>query len=181
MSRSLRIALVSLVLASAACSSAGPYGYSRTYSPLDEEEEFLDGTRELDPVMVERAPRTWSTSRISVFGVVKERKQAPGGATDLTLSMRALEPRNLCDSRDEETCRVTISEREHAIVHAIVKLRGPDDLGKHAVAPGSLVRVIGKLAQGVHEDGSYVLQTEYLRHWPRDYYVTTAERESMRQ
>jgi hypothetical protein len=181
MSLLLRTALVSLSLALFACSSAGQYGYSRTYSPLDEEEDFLDGTRELDPVMVERAPRTWSKSRISVFGVVKERKQAPGGASDLTLSMRSLEPRNLCDSMDEETCRVTISEREHAIVHAIVALKGEDDLGKHAVAPGSLVRVIGKLAQGVDEDGSYVLQTEYLRHWPRDYYVTTAERDSMRQ
>ena len=31
-----------------------------------------------------------------------------------------------CDSRDESTCRVTISEREHAIVHAIAALKGED-------------------------------------------------------
>jgi len=165
-----------------ACSSAGPYGYSREYSPLDEEEELLDGSRELDPVQIERDPETWKKGRISVFGVVKERKQGPGGATDLTLSMRSLATRNLCDSRDESTCRVTISEREHAIVHAIAALKGEDDLGRKAVMPGSLVRVIGRLAQGVDtKDGSYVLQAQYLRHWPRDEYVTMGERDYMRQ
>jgi hypothetical protein len=177
----LRTLLVTLLL-SCACSSAGPYGYSRTYSPLDQEDELLEGTRELDPVMIERAPETWRRGRISVFGVVTERKQGRAGAHDLTLSMRSLAPRNLCDSRDEETCRVTVSEREHAIVHAIAKLEGGDDLGRKAVVPGSLVRVIGRLAQGVDaKDGAYVIQAEYLRHWPRDEFVTTGERDSMRQ
>lgn len=165
-----------------ACSSAGPYGYSRTYSPLDREEELLDGSRELDPVMIERDPATWRNARLSVFGVVTERRQGPGGAADLTLSMRALAPRNLCDSRDESTCRVTVSEREHAVVHAIAALEGEDDIGRRAVAPGSLVRVIGKLAQGVDAtDGAYVLRAEYLRHWPRDEYATTGDRDHMRQ
>jgi hypothetical protein len=176
-----RILFAALFVA-CACSSAGPYGYSREYSPLDEEEELLDGSRELDPVQIERDPETWKKGRISVFGVVKERKQGPGGATDLTLSMRSLATRNLCDSRDESTCRVTISEREHAIVHAIAALKGEDDLGRKAVMPGSLVRVIGRLAQGVDtKDGSYVLQAQYLRHWPRDEYVTMGERDYMRQ
>ena len=176
-----RIAFAALFVA-CACSSAGPYGYSREYSPLDEEEELLDGSRELDPVQIERDRETWKKGRISVFGVVKERKQGPGGATDLTLSMRSLATRNLCDSRDESTCRVTISEREHAIVHAIAALKGEDDLGRKAVMPGSLVRVIGRLAQGVDtKDGSYVLQAQYLRHWPRDEYVTMGERDYMRQ
>ena len=176
-----RILFTTLIVA-CACSSAGPYGYSREYSPLDEEEELLDGARELDPVDVERNAETWKKGRISVFGVVKERKQGPGGATDLTLSMRSLATRNLCDSRDEATCRVTISEREHALVHAIAALKGEDDLGRKAVMPGSLVRVIGRLAQGVDaKDGTYVLQAEYLRHWPRDEYVTMGERDSMRQ
>lgn len=174
--------LLGTLLVACACSSAGPYGYSREYSPLDQEEELLDGTRELDPVDIERNADTWRKGRISVFGVVKERKQAAGGTTDLTLSMRALATRNLCDNRDEATCRVTISEREHAIVHAIAALEGADDLGSKAVMPGSLVRVIGRLAQGVDpKDGSYVLQVEYLRHWPRDEYVTMGEREHMRQ
>ena len=174
--------LFAALFVACACSSAGPYGYSREYSPLDEEEELLDGSRELDPVQIERDPLTWKKGRISVFGVVKERKQAPGGATDLTLSMRSLATRNLCDSRDESTCRVTIGEREHAIVHAIAALKGEDDLGRKAVMPGSLVRVIGRLAQGVDtKDGSYVLQAQYLRHWPRDEYVTMGERDYMRQ
>jgi hypothetical protein len=173
--------IVAIGLVASGCASAGPYGYAREYTPLDEEESHLNGARELDPVMVERAPETWRKGRISVFGVVKERKQSTAGASDLTLSMRSLATRNLCDSRDEETCRVTVTEREHALVHAIVALKGEDDLGKKAVMPGSLVRVIGRLAEGVDKDGAYVLQAEYIRHWPRDEYVTTGERDSMRQ
>lgn len=169
-----------LVLASA-CSSAGQYGYSRIYEPLDEEEEAAENVRELDPVEVERAPEVWRSARVSVFGVVKARKDGDGGTADLLLSMRALAPRNLCDSLDEASCRVTVSEREHAELHAIVALAPNDDIGKHAVAPGSLVRVIGRLAQGVHkEDGALVIRAEYYRHWPYGEYVTTEARDHMR-
>jgi hypothetical protein len=168
-------------LALAACHSAGPYGYARSYSPLSEEEDAAEGTKEYDPVMIEREPGSWRGQRLSIFGVVKQRSQAPGGNAYLTLSVRTLATRNLCDQMDEDTCRVTVSDHEFAVLHAIVKLRPEDDLGKQSLAPGSLVRVIGKLTDGVDKtDGMQVLKGNYYRHWPRNFYVTMADRDHMR-
>jgi hypothetical protein len=168
-------------LALAACHSAGPYGYSRVYSPLSEEEDAARGAKEYDPVMIERDPGTWKGQTLSIFGIVKQRGQAPGGMAYLTLSVRTLATRNLCDQMDEDTCRVTVSDHEFAVIHANVKLRSADDLGKESLAPGSLVRVIGKLTDTVDKtDGMQVLNANYYRHWPRNYFVTMADRDNMR-
>jgi hypothetical protein len=165
----------------AGCHSAGAYGYARTYAPLSEEEDFAESAREYDPVMIEREPESWRRSSISVFGVVKERSEAPGGSAYLTLSVRTLAERNLCDELDEDTCRVTVSDHEHAVVHAVAKLRPEDALGKTSLVQGSLVRVIGKLTDGVDKnDGTPVLQAVYYRHWPRNFFVTDADRDHMK-
>jgi len=176
----LRWLIASLALA--ACHSPGPYGYSRAYSPLDAEEEATEHAKELDPVMIERVPEEWKAKRVTLFGVVRGRKEASGGQAYLTLSMRRLADRNLCDAADEETCRVTVSEREHAIVHVIARITGEDDLGKTSVAPGSLVRVVGRLRDDVDaEDGAPVLAATYYRHWPRGEFVTSGDSEHMRR
>lgn len=174
-----RVLVISLLLG--ACHAAGPYGYSRTYSPLDAEEEAAEGARELDPVMVERTPEDWRDVTISVFGVVKARKEAPGGNAAITLGMRTLAERNLCDDADEDTCRVTVGEREHAVVHVIVKLSGEDDIGRYSVAPGSLLRVLGRLTDEVGPDGAKVITAKYHRHWPRGEYVTSSDASHMRR
>ena len=164
------------------CYSAGPYGYSRTYTPLDEEEDATKGAKEYDPVMAQRSPDEWKNKKLSVFGIVKTRNPGPGGASDLTISIRTLEPRNLCDTGDEDTCRVTVSEREHAVLHALVKLTDEDDIGNVSVGAGSLIRVVGTLSDSVDSnDGTVVLRATYYRHWPRNFYVTTADRTHMRR
>ncbi len=163
------------------CHSAGPYGYSRDYSPLSEEEDAAEGTQEYDPVMMEREPERFRGQRVSLFGIVKQRKEAPGGMAYLTLSVRTLATRNLCDQLDEDTCRVTVSDHEFAIVHAATILRPEDAIGKQSLAPGSLVRVVGKLTDTVDKtDGTAVLQANYYRHWPRNFFVTMADRDHMR-
>ena len=172
---------VACALAAGACHSAGQYGYSRTYSTLSDEEDAAEGTKEYDPVMMERAPDTWRGQRISVFGVVKQRKEGPGGLAYLTLSVRTLATRNLCDEQDEDSCRVTVSDHEFAIIHAATKLRPEDALGKESLRAGSLVRVIGKLTDDVDKtDGAAVLQANYYRHWPHNFYVTMADRDHMK-
>ncbi|MFO0568375.1 MAG: hypothetical protein U0263_22125 [Polyangiaceae bacterium] len=169
-------------LALAGCHSPGQYGYARVYSPLSDEETAQKGAKEFDPVMVQRAPDEWRGKAVTLFGVVKARNPGPGGNADLTLSVRSLEPRNLCDTGDEDTCRVTVGDREHAIVHALSKLSGDDDIGKLSVGAGSLVRIVGTLSDNVDpDDGAQVVRVTYLRHWPRDYYVTTADRSHMRR
>lgn len=163
------------------CHSAGQYGYARVYAPLSDEEDAAEGAKEYDPVMIEREPGSWRGQRLSIFGVVKQRSTAPGGKAYLTLSVRTLATRNLCDQMDEDSCRVTVSDNEFAILHAVVKLQPDDDLGKASLAPGSLVRVIGKLTDDVDKaDGMQVMQAGYYRHWPRNYYVTMADRDHMR-
>jgi len=157
------------------CHSAGPYGYARNYQPLSAEKSALEGAREFDPVMAERDKEAWKKSTISLFGVVKARTTAKSGGAYLTLSMRTLSPRNLCDDFDEDTCRVTVSEHEHATLHAIVKLASEDEVGEHSLGRGSLVRVFGKLTDEVDpDDGASVVRVSYYRHWPRHFYVTTA-------
>jgi hypothetical protein len=165
-----------------ACHSAGPYGHSRTYTPLSDEGSAVARAKQYDPVMVSRMPEKWNGKSVWLFGVVKSRVQGPGGAADLTLGVHTLEPRNLCESGDEDSCRVTVSEREHGIVHALVKLSGDDDVGKLSVGTGSLLRVVGPITDRVNEnDGSPVVRATYYRHWPRGYYVTTADRSHMKR
>jgi hypothetical protein len=162
------------------CSSAGPYGFSRTYSPLDAEEDAAEGAKEYDPVMAERDKAEWKKNKVSLFGIVNKRAAGPGGMAYVTLSVRTLEVRNLCEELDEATCRVTVGEREFAIVHALLKLSPGDDLGEKSLNRGSLVRVLGKLTDEVDpEDGTPVLKAEYYRHWPRNFFVTTASRPDM--
>jgi hypothetical protein len=173
---------VLLTLLLTACASAGPYGHSRTYSPLDEEESFAAGTVEYDPVMAKRSPDQWKGKTVSVFGVVLGRSPGSGGTAEVKLSVRTLEPRNLCDSSDDDSCRVTVGEHEHAVVHALLHLSAEDDIGERSMGPRSLVRVIGTLTDDVDpSDGEPVLRAKYYRHWPRGYYVTTADRKFMRQ
>ncbi|HYP89606.1 MAG TPA: hypothetical protein VEQ59_15665 [Polyangiaceae bacterium] len=172
----MRLRLLALALLSA-CSSAGPYGYSRTYSPLSAESDAAEGAREYDPVMAERDKADWKKNKVSLFGIVTKRAAGPAGMAYVTLSVRTLELRNLCDQLDEATCRVTVSQHEFAIVHAKLKLSPADDLGEKSVNRGSLVRVIGKLSDEVDpEDGTPVFNAEYYRHWPRNFFVTTASR-----
>lgn len=162
------------------CSSAGPYGYSRTYSPLSAEESAAEGAREYDPVMAERDKAEWKKAKVSVFGVVTKRAEGPAGTAYVTLSVRTLEARNLCEHLDEESCRVTVGQNEFAVLHALLKLSPSDDLGDKSLNRGSLVRVLGKLTDDVDpEDGTPVLKADYYRHWPRNYFVTTASRPDM--
>lgn len=176
----MRLFALTFGLFAIACGSAGQYGHSKTYSSLGEEESAAAGVKDYDPVMAKRSPEKWKGLSVSAFGIVVSRNSGPGGASEVKLSLRNLEPRNLCESTDEDTCRVTVSEHEHAIVHAMLHLSAEDDLGEHSLGPGSLVRVIGVVADAVDpSDGEPVLQAKYYRHWPRGFYVTTAERKYM--
>jgi hypothetical protein len=96
--------------------------------------------------------------------------------------VRTLEARNLCDSSDDDSCRVTVSDHEYAIVHALLHLTTDDDLGEHSMGPRSLVRIVGTLSDDVDpSDGEPILLAKFYRHWPRGYYVTNADRKFLRQ
>jgi hypothetical protein len=167
----------------AACHSAGPYGYAKTYEPVADEERATSGVREYDPVMAQREPEAWRKSPTALFGVVTTRGAGPSGSAYLTLSVRRREQRNLCiNTNDEDTCRVTVTDADFGLVHALVALRPEDDFGEHSVGAGSLVRVVGLIGQDNDpNDGAAVLHASYYRHWPRNFYVTRASAPNMRQ
>jgi hypothetical protein len=176
--------LVSLALfALAACHSAGPYGHSVNYAPLSDEEKAVLGVREYDPVMFQRQPEEWRSKPSSLFGIVTNRGSGPSGGTYVTVSVRRLETRNLCDNaNDEDSCRTTVSDRDFGVVHVVLPLRPDDDVGEHSLGIGSLVRAVGVFAQDVDpNDGGPILRATYYRHWPRYFYVTKASARNMRQ
>jgi hypothetical protein len=179
-----RLAAISaLSWTAAACHSAGPYGHSPRYVELSDETTATAGAREYDPVMVERQPDEWRKGKVTLFGVVESRTAGPGGQALLKLSVRRLDTRNLCGSeQDEDSCRVTVSDKDFGVVWALVQLRGDDDVGPRSVGQRSLVRLVGTLGQDVSPaDGAPIVHTLWYRHWPVYFYVTRASARDMRQ
>ncbi len=164
------------------CASAGQWGFSREYSPLTPEEEAAEGAKKYDPVMVGRRFHEWKGQPVSIFGIVENVGKSPTGLTDLTLSVRVLQDRNLCETAAEDSCRVTVSEHEFEVLHAYVKLGPEEQSGEHRLIPGSLVRVIGPISDKGHpKTGGTLLEATYYRHWPAKYFVTTADRDYMKR
>jgi hypothetical protein len=161
-------------MALASCHSAGPYGHSKVYAPLSAEQSAVGGNKEYDPLLAERALDKLKGRSVWLFGVVTNRVSGPGGSANVALSLRTLQARNLCESEDEETCRVTVSEREMGRVHALVALAAEDDMGQESVGLGSLVRIVGNVTQDLDpNDGTPIVRASFYRHWPRGFYVTT--------
>lgn len=181
----MRFGLPSLatgLLLTLSCAGGGQYGYARAYSALDEEATALEGSETYDPVMARRLPQEWQTKRLNLFGVVVSRKAAANGKTDVLLSVRHLAARNLCESGEEDSCRVTVGDNEITRIHARLTLAQGDTVGKTNLKPRSLLRVVGKLQQEVdRKDGSNVIEAEFYRHWPPGFYVTNQAREYMRR
>jgi hypothetical protein len=129
--------------------------------------------------MAERRAEQWQGKPVSVFGIVREIRDAKAGA-ELHLSVRVLQDRNLCENAAESSCRVTVSEHEFGQMVAAVNLQPEDIAGEGRIITGSLVRVIGSVAAAPHpQSGLQQLEATYYRHWPHKYFVTTAARDYM--
>jgi hypothetical protein len=173
---------VAFALATAACHSPGPYGHAVNYAPTDDEARASTGAREYDPVMYPREPEAWRKGRVHLFGVVDARSPGPNGMAMLKLSVRRLEPRNLCENeKDEDTCRVTVSDKDFGVVYVLTTLRGDDDVGPKSVAPRSLVRVVGAIDQDPGADGAPVVRASFMRHWPAHAYALKSFAPDLRQ
>src|SRR5687768_3850832 len=177
------VLLVALTIVALGCRGAGPYGYAPNYVATPDEDAAVSGAREYDPVMYAREPEAWRKSKVVLFGVVTGRGPGPGGQANLTLSVRRLDTRNLCtNANDEDTCRVTVTDHDFGIAHALVALKPEDDVGEKSVGAGSLVRVAGNFGEDVDpNDGAPVMRATFYRHWPRYFYVTKAKADLMRQ
>ena len=174
---------LALALSLAACHGAGLYGHAVNYVPLSDEEIAIKGARDYDPVMFQRRPDEWRKGSVSMFGVVTSRAAGQGGTAYVTLSVRRLEARNLCESaQDEDTCLVTVSDADFGVVHAQIAFKGEDDEGEHSVNGGSMLRLVGTFGEDVDpNDGAPILRGTYYRHWPRYFFATKAAASQMRQ
>ena len=179
----VRIIRVLLWVTLVACGGGGPYGHAVKYAPLGDEEKATKNAKEYDPVMFQRQPDQWHGKPVALFGVVTKRDAGPGGSAYLTLSVRRLEPRNLCDSNaDEDTCRTTVSDADFGLVHVLVVPHGEDDVGEHSIGGGSLLRLVGTFGEETDpNDGGAIMRATYYRHWPRGFYVTKQAAQQMRQ
>jgi hypothetical protein len=144
------------------------------YSPTDAERSSVAKATEYDAKAFERSADKWRDRPVWLFGIVTNRGLGPGGTAYLAVSVRSLQLRNLCGEDDEDTCRVTVSEREHGKINLLVNLAGEDDRGELSVGPGSLVRVVGTIGQDADPvEGTPIMRVSLYRHWPRGYFVTT--------
>jgi hypothetical protein len=162
---------------------AGLYDHAPTYVPLPLEEKVSQNARDYDPVMYRRQPGEWRAHPASLFGVVTHRATGPAGGAYLTLSVRRLEPRNLCENgNDADTCRTTVSDRDFGVVHALLALAPDDDIGPYSIGVESLLRVVGTFEESSDPtDGAPILHATYYRHWPRYFFVTKSSARDMRQ
>lgn len=163
------------------CGSAGPYGYSRHYTPLGAEEDQLETVTEVTYEMLRRRPQDYTSNTVAWFGHVKDVRRDDAGHAVITLAFRTLAPRNLCDDATDSSCRVTVSARDGGRFQAQLNLRPEEQEGPDRLWIGSLVRVFGTPTGDVSEEDGPVIRASYHRHWPHGTYVTTGARRSMRR
>jgi hypothetical protein len=165
----------------AGCGGGGQYGYARSYSPLGEEGPYLSRAVDLSYEEVRRT-RPEEQQFISWFGVVRSIEDAGGGRMRISLSLRAHQDRHLCEGPGDDSCRVTVSERELGNFTALVTPRAEDlREGTARLSNASLLRIYGRATAETDAGGGPVIEVEWYRHWPPHYYVTTASRGSMRR
>lgn len=134
----------------------------------------MAAARPYDAASMQRGSDPRGQGDVVLFGVVDSRTAGPGGQALLKLGVRSLEPHNFCkDKRDDDSCRVTVSDKDYGVVWALVTLRADDDVGPRSVGQRSLVRVVGTIGQDVSQaDGAPVVHARWYRHWPAPEYVT---------
>jgi hypothetical protein len=167
---------------SALCVSAcggNQYGFSRTYEPLISERAHLEKAQELPLEDVRKAPYDFKNVEVAWFGVVQSIHELEGGRTELNLAGRVHQARHLCKDEYADSCRMTVSESSPGNFVARLKLNADERTGKERVWVGSLLKIYGTPTGDYDERGDVIVDTSYHRHWPRGYYVTTAQRGAM--
>jgi hypothetical protein len=172
--------LAALAVFAAGCGGIS-YGHAPAYVPLDEERRVVESARPYDADVVHH-PEEWAKRRVTLFGIVESRSAGTGGQALLRLTVRALEPENLCKRKgDDDSCRVTVGDRDLGVVWVLAPLREEDDVGPRAIGQRSLLRVLGSIGQDVSQaDGAPIVHATWYRQWPVSEYVTPATTSTVR-
>jgi hypothetical protein len=171
-----------LTLVSSACGGGGQYNHARTYKPLDAEEDHLEAAeKHVSLEEVKRDPNGFKSHELGWFGVVTDVAETSDGKSRITFSLRAHQERHLCSGANDDTCRLTVSERDLGSFVAELAVKPEDREGMDRLWIGSLVRVYGHVTGEYDEEGAPVIDVAYYRHFPRGTFVTTAARTGMRR
>lgn len=173
--------LVVVGLLAASCSNVGKYGYARTYEPLLTEKGPMLEAQDLPYEQVKRAPYEYKQTLIAWFGVVTKVSTLSDRRMQLRLSVRAHQARHLCRDDFADSCRVTVSESSAGDFTARLATNKADREGPERIVAGSLLKVYGTPTGDFDNRGDPVVEVSYHRHWPRGYYVTTAQRGAMKR
>ncbi len=170
-----------LLFAALGC-AGNPYGYARTYLPLDDEASYAAQAIEPPYGDVQRDPGSFGDRLIGWFGVVQDVASQDDGTVLVRMSQRPHVDRQLCSGRSDDSCRVTVSERDLGPFSVRVRLRsGADSEGENRVQRESLLKIYGKPSGDYDTTGGPFLTVEYYRHWPRGQYVDTTAQTLMRR
>lgn len=169
------------LLAALGCGAGGPYNFARGYEPLSSEKPYYGAAQTASYEDVKRDPNAYRHAQLAWFGVVTGMRQLDDGRVRLGLSLRAHQPRHLCADESRRSCRVTVSEKDLGSFSVELALTPGETEGKERVWQGSLLKVYGSATGEYDDEGGPLLTARYHRHWPRGYYVTTAQREAMRR
>jgi hypothetical protein len=173
------VRIASIVLLALAGCGGGQYGFSRTYEPLITERPHLEKAQELPLEDVRKAPYDYKNVEVAWFGVVQSIHDLEDGRSELFLAARVHQARHLCKDEYQDSCRITVSESSPGSFVARLKLKGEERTGKERVWVGSLLKIYGTPTGDYDERGDPIVDTSYYRHWPRGFYVTTAQRSGM--
>jgi len=186
------LGLATAMFAVAGC-GAGPYGFSRHYTPLDDEEDLYDSSKEYPYEAVTSDPDDYQGKTLRWFGIVQQVEPADDGRHRVRMSHHQHQDRHLCEGETHSSCRVTVHFKSSGGFTALLKLRQEDVVpGLDKVQPGSLLHVYGKVRCRYDEDdeeticdyddlGGPLLDGEFYRQWPARYFVTTRAASSMRR
>jgi hypothetical protein len=159
----------------------GAHGFARTYKPLAGEQRHFEEAQQLTYQDLVREPNAYKNVEVGWFGVVTDMQTQPDGRTRLVLSLRAHQPRHLCSDESASSCRVTVSTTSLGTFSADLALKPAELAGKERIWQGSLLKIYGVPTGQSDESTGPILDVKYHRHWPRGYYVTTAQRAEMRR
>lgn len=177
----MRHTLTPLALALAACAS-NPYGYAPEYAPFGDENDYYEVAQDPSYEDVRRNPAEFEGMLIGWFAVVqKVERSGTAGQYRVSLQLRFHQPRHLCTSQFDDSCRVTVSERQGGPFTALIALRPEDQSGKYRLGPESLLKIYGKATPDYDAQGGPILRVEHYRHWPPGNYVSTGHRDAMRR
>ena len=158
------------------------YGYGRYYIPLDEEDSYAASALEPPYTDVVRDPGGFADQTIGWFGVVREVVRQDDGTVLVRMSQRPHVERHLCSARSDDSCRVTVSERDAGPFSVRMRLHaGADSEGENRIQWESLLKIYGRPSGDYDSTGGPLLTVDFYRHWPRGQYVDTTASAIMRR